>query len=233
MPQACRALRGQEAPWVLKETGEPLASREPLAVLGQQVSDGRSRVWAPVPMRPLKLLMPTPLPHPPSQNWRSWPTGAVYIQGGYIVGLWDCLYLGRVWCEQHGQFVYKEDWLLSDGDREGTWLGPGNRLCMGRVCVWAVGHSMYWEGENAGKCVQSSPNSPSLIPGSAGAVGPQGPPGARGPPGLMGERGVPGDKGAKGESGLPGKVAPMALGVVGERGALSTSGSPFPWMSAP
>ncbi|XP_052496799.1 collectin-43-like [Budorcas taxicolor] len=45
--------------------------------------------------------------------------------------------------------------------------------------------------------------STSLIPGPAGAVGPQGPSGARGPPGLKGDRGTPGEKGAKGETSVP------------------------------
>ena len=88
-------------------------------------------------------------------------------------------------------------------------LGDGDGLCTDRGCSW-VGNRLC-EGENAGKCVQSSPNSSSLISGPAGAMGPSGPPGARGPPGLKGDRGAPGDRGAKGESGLPGKVpSPMS-----------------------
>lgn len=36
MPQACRALQGQEAPQVSKERKVPLVSVEPLGVQGQQ-----------------------------------------------------------------------------------------------------------------------------------------------------------------------------------------------------
>lgn len=59
--------------------------------------------------------------------------------------------------------------------------------------------------KNAKIYVQHSPISTSLIPGPAGAIGPQGPSGARGPPGLKGDRGTPGERGEKGESGLAGK----------------------------
>ena len=58
--------------------------------------------------------------------------------------------------------------------------------------------------------------STSLIPGPAGAIGPQGPSGARGPPGLKGDRGDPGETGAKGESGLAGMEAlgaPLGFGA--------------------
>lgn len=85
-------------------------------------------------------------------------------------------------------------------------------MSMGRVYCCAVRQSRYWEGENAGKCVQNSPNSSSLTPGPAGATGPQGPSGARGPPGLKGDRGPPGERGAKGESGLPGKAVSSSSG---------------------
>lgn len=34
VPQACRALQGQEAPQVLKETEVPLVNVEPLEMLG-------------------------------------------------------------------------------------------------------------------------------------------------------------------------------------------------------
>ena len=50
--------------------------------------------------------------------------------------------------------------------------------------------------ENAKIYVQHSPISTSLIPGPAGAIGPQGSSGARGPPGLKGDRGTPGERGA-------------------------------------
>lgn len=39
---ACRALQGREAPQGLKEREVPLVSVEPLEMLGQWVSDGRS-----------------------------------------------------------------------------------------------------------------------------------------------------------------------------------------------
>ena len=72
--------------------------------------------------------------------------------------------------------------------------------------------------ENAKIYVQCSPISTSLIPGPAGAIGPQGPSGARGPPGLKGDRGTPGDRGEKGESGLTGKEdLGTALGCGAER----------------
>lgn len=91
---------------------------------------------------------------------------------------------------------------------------------------------MYWEAENAGKRVQSSPSSSSVIPGPAGAMGPPGPPGAKGPPGLKGDRGAPGDKGAKGESGLLGKVASVRLGSsrgvgAGEEGGILFIGTAY------
>lgn len=72
------------------------------------------------------------------------------------------------------------------------------------------------ERENARIYVQHSPISTSLIPGPAGAIGPQGPSGARGPPGLKGDRGTPGQRGEKGESGLAGKEAlgaPLGCGA--------------------
>lgn len=94
----------------------------------------------------------------------------------------------------------------------GAWLGSRNRLYVGRVYCWAIAQSTYGEGEDTGKCVQSSPKSSSLISGPAGTMGPQGPPGARGPPGLKGDRGAPGDRGEKGESGLPGKLASPSSG---------------------
>ena len=77
-----------------------------------------------------------------------------------------------------------------------------------------------WGGEhkNARIYVQHSPISTSLIPGPAGAIGPQGPSGARGPPGLKGDRGTPGQRGEKGESGLAGKEAlgaPLGCGAGG------------------
>lgn len=43
MPQACRALQGQEAPQVPKERKVPLVSVEPLGVQGQQ---GLQDPWA-------------------------------------------------------------------------------------------------------------------------------------------------------------------------------------------
>lgn len=96
--------------------------------------------------------------------------------------------------------------------RRGCMAGFWEQSVWGKGDHGPVGWSLYWEAENAGKRVRSSPSSSSVIPGPAGAMGPPGPPGAKGPPGLKGDRGAPGDKGEKGESGLPGKVAPARFG---------------------
>lgn len=89
------------------------------------------------------------------------------------------------------------------------------------------GQPMSWEGDSAGKWIQSSLSS-SLIPGPAGATGPPGPPGAKGPAGPKGDRGAPGDKGAKGESGLPGKAASARSG---SRHGVGTGGGRWPSLS--
>ena len=84
---------------------------------------------------------------------------------------------------------------------------------------WGIGSPCLGVGsgyENAKIYVQHSPISTSLIPGPAGAIGPQGSSGARGPPGLKGDRGTPGERGEKGESGLAGKEAlgaPLGCGA--------------------
>lgn len=87
--QASRALRGHEAPRVLKEREGPPVNVEPPGMLGRQVSDGRSEGRAPVPLCPPGTVDD----HPPTTTYhiRADMTGLgrggvgsaeIYVQGG-------------------------------------------------------------------------------------------------------------------------------------------------------
>lgn len=84
MPQALRALQGQEAPQGLKEKEVPPVSVEPLEVPEEQVSDGS---------RPSALLHPSEATDASSStitpSGQSCSTGqwGVWMQGGCIAGL--------------------------------------------------------------------------------------------------------------------------------------------------
>lgn len=90
MPQAWRALQGQEDPQDLKETEVSLVSVELLEMLGQQVSDGEMWGWIQICCAHMEPPRPVPSPLPLLKSGLALlGRGKGLIQGRCTFRLWE------------------------------------------------------------------------------------------------------------------------------------------------